>query len=76
MHSVDIYNNNKKQKKRNRKMKKTIFVLGLVVALASCGGQTDSQESTSIDSTTVGVSDTTTGMIVDSTKVDSVSSVK
>lgn len=58
-----------------------IFGLGLVVALASCGGQTDSQECTSTDSTTAVCADTTVGTVVDSTKVDStkvdsVSSVK
>jgi len=64
--------------KKKEKMKKMIFALGLVVALASCGGQTDSQESTSTDSTSACVKDSTLGTVVDSTKVDStkVDSVK
>ncbi len=64
--------------KKKEKMKKMIFALGLVVALASCGGQTDSQESTSTDSTSASVKDSTLGTVVDSTKVDStkVDSVK
>ena len=59
-------------------MKKMIFALGLVVALASCGGQTDSQECTKTDSTSACVKDSTLGTVVDSTKVDStkVDSVK
>lgn len=62
-------------------MKQTIFALGLVVALASCGGQSGSQESTSSDTMAVTSADSTTGMVVDSTmtdstKVDSVKSVK
>jgi len=59
-------------------MKKITFLLGLVVALASCGGQTDTQESASTDSTAVVAKDSTVGTVVDSTKVDStkVDSVK
>lgn len=52
-------------------MKKVIFAIGVVVALASCGGQTDTQEATTTDTTTVQTADTTAGTVVDSTKVDS-----
>lgn len=56
-------------------MKKVIFAIGVVVALASCGGQTGTQESTTTDTTTATVADTTVGTVVDSTAVDSVGSV-
>lgn len=51
-------------------MKKIIFAIGVVVALASCGGQNDTQENTKTDSTAVVSKDTAAGTVVDSTKVD------
>ena len=57
-------------------MKKAIFAIGVVVALASCGGQNSTQEEATTDTTAVSKVDTTAGTVIDSTKVDSVSSVK
>ena len=51
--------------KKNRNMKKTIAIVTLAVTLASCGGST-STEATTTDSTVVTVDST---KAVDSTKV-------
>ena len=59
--------------KKNRNMKKTIAIVTLAVTLASCGGST-STEATTTDSTVVTVDST---KAVDSTKtVDTVKEAK
>lgn len=72
MHSGDIYNNNNKQKKQKGKnMKKAIFAICLVVAMTSCNSVATQNDSVT-DSTAQLKADTTTGIQIDSTKVDSV----
>ena len=58
--------------KKNRNMKKTIAIVTLAVTLASCGGST-STEATTTDSTKVTVDST---KAVDSTIVDTVKEAK
>ena len=58
--------------KKNRNMKKTIAIVTLAVTLASCGGST-STETTTTDSTKVTVDST---KAVDSTIVDTVKEAK
>ena len=58
--------------KKNRNMKKTIAIVTLAVTLASCGGST-STEATTTDSTVVTVDST---KAVDSTIVDTVKEAK
>jgi hypothetical protein len=54
-------------------MKKTIFALGLIATLASCGGSKTEEETVNADSTVVAVdSAVTTSVVADSAKVDSV----
>ena len=56
-------------------MKKTIFALGLIATLASCGGNGKAEgEAANADSTAVAVDSvaTTTIVVADSAKVDSV----
>ncbi len=56
-------------------MKKTIFALGLIATLASCGGNGTEGEAPKTDSTAVAVdtlATTTTTVVADSAKVDSV----
>ena len=55
-------------------MKKTIFALGLIVTLASCGGNSTEVEAPKADSTAVAVDSvvTTDTVVADSAKVDSV----
>ena len=56
-------------------MKKTIFALGLIATLASCGGKGTEGEAPKADSTAVAVDSvvTTNSVVVaDSAKVDSV----
>jgi hypothetical protein len=55
-------------------MKKTIFALGLIATLASCGGNGKAEgEAANADSTAVAVdSVATTTVVADSAKVDSV----
>lgn len=55
-------------------MKKTIFALGLIATLASCGGNGKAEgEAANADSTVVAVdSVATTTVVADSAKVDSV----
>jgi hypothetical protein len=53
-------------------MKKTIFALGLIATLASCGGSNTEGEAALTDSTVVAVdSVVTTTVVADSAKVDS-----
>jgi ABC-type uncharacterized transport system auxiliary subunit len=65
-------NNNLTVNKKNRNMKKTIAIVTLAVTLASCGGST-STETTTTDSTKVTVDST---KAVDSTIVDTVKEAK
>jgi len=56
-------------------MKKTIFEIALIAGLASCGGNEEKQEAVGADSTAVAVDTaaiTTTSVVADSAKVDSV----
>lgn len=55
-------------------MKKTIFALGLIATLASCGGNSTEGEAPKADSTAVAVDSvvTTNTVVADSAKVDSV----
>ena len=54
-------------------MKKTIFALGLIATLASCGGSKTEEGTANADSTVVAVdSAVTTSVVADSAKVDSV----
>jgi hypothetical protein len=54
-------------------MKKTIFALGLIATLASCGNGKAEGEAANADSTAVAVdSVATTTVVADSAKVDSV----
>lgn len=55
-------------------MKKTIFALGLIATLASCGGSKPEGEAAKADSTAVAVDTavTTNTVVADSAKVDSV----
>lgn len=53
-------------------MKKTIFVIGVVAMLASCGGQSTSVESTKTDSTMV----ESTAKSVDTTHIVDTTAVK
>jgi len=53
-------------------MKKTIFAIALIAGLASCGGNEEKQETVNADSTAVVAVDTTTSVVADSAKVDSV----
>ncbi len=55
-------------------MKKTIFAIGVVAMLASCGSQSSSVEGTQTDSTTVTVD--SSAMSVDTTKTVDTTAVK
>ena len=55
-------------------MKRTIFALGLIATLSSCGGNSTEGEAPKADSTAVAVDSvvTTNTVVADSAKVDSV----
>ena len=56
-------------------MKKAIFAICIVIAITSCNNVATQNDSVT-DSTAEFIADTTTGIVIDSTKVESVKSVK
>ena len=53
-------------------MKKAIFAICIVIAITSCNNVATQNDSVT-DSTAEFIADTTTGIVIDSTKVESVS---
>lgn len=67
---VALSNQQITKKRRNRKtrtMKKVIFAIGLVVALASCGGEVKEMAPVAVDSTTTCVADSAACPLIDTT---------